>query len=164
MWNTDRVCGVEQAVSYLSGPEKIGWGAAPTLSCGMAVALARWERVIVEEAERHLHQRVQSVLHGTPYQCRAINGFPLPSEHSYANAIDVFGFRLADGATVSVELQFGSTSSPEGTTPEARFLRSVARRAFDEGLFSTVLTPYFNADHHNHLHLDLGRYRANGTK
>lgn len=161
---TKKVCGVEQAIAFLGGPEKINWGSPVVMSCGMGIALARWEHVLNEEAERLLHRRIKSVLHGAPYQCRKITGTALPSEHSYANAIDVFGFRLADDTVISVELQFGATTSAEGTTPEAKFLRSVSRRAFEEGIFSTVLTPYFNADHRNHLHLDLGRYRADGTR
>lgn len=44
------------------------------------------------------------------------------------------------------------------------FLRAVSRRANDEDVFSHVLTPFFDAHHKNHFHLDLARFRADGTR
>jgi hypothetical protein len=40
----------------------------------------------------------------------------------------------------------------------------VSQRAYDEEVFSHVLTPFFNAAHRNHFHLDLARYRGDGTR
>jgi hypothetical protein len=44
------------------------------------------------------------------------------------------------------------------------FLRSLARRLYDEDVFSVVLTPFFDALHRDHFHLDLARYRLDGTR
>ena len=80
-----------------------------------------------------------------------------------ANAIDIRRFRLADGRKVGVLEDFGiGQESP--SDPKALFLRSVANRLFDEGVFSTVLTPFFDSLHHNHFHLDLARYRVDGSR
>ena len=39
-------------------------------------------------------------------------------------------------------------------------MREVARRAFEEDVFSVVLTPAFDDHHKGHLHLDMAHYRA----
>jgi hypothetical protein len=85
------------------------------------------------------------------------------SEHSFANAIDVRSFRLEDGRSVSVERHFGRPGT-EPTTPEGRFLRDLAHRLYDEGVFSVVLTEFFDRLHRDHFHLDLARYRIDGTR
>ena len=48
--------------------------------------------------------------------------------------------------------------------PAGAFLRAVSQRAYDEDIFSHVLTPFFNAAHRNHFHVDLARYRGDGTR
>ena len=48
-------------------------------------------------------------------------------------------------------------------TAETRFLREAARALYDEGVFSVVLTPAYDRLHHDHFHLDLARYRVDGT-
>jgi hypothetical protein len=63
-------------------------------------------------------------------------------------AIDVAGFRLSDGTTVSVEHDWSESG------PKRQFLRHLARRACS--YFSVVLTPDSNAEHHDHIHLDIG--------
>jgi hypothetical protein len=84
------------------------------------------------------------------------------SEHAYANAIDVESFILASGRRVSV---LGGFERGEPThTRAGSFLRAVSRRAYDEAIFSNVLTPFFDDLHRNHFHLDLARYRNDGTR
>src|SRR5688572_19314862 len=39
-------CGAEQVVSYRGGPAKIRYSSWPTLTCRMALSLARWEQVL----------------------------------------------------------------------------------------------------------------------
>jgi hypothetical protein len=36
-----------------------------------------------------------------------------------------------------------------------QFLAELVQSLYDERVFNVILTPEFNADHHNHLHLDL---------
>lgn len=157
------VCGAEQVVSYRGGPAKIRYSSWPTLTCRMALALSRWEQVVQEQAARELGQRVVRMAQGGTYNCRKMVRFDFVSEHSYANAIDIRELSLADGRRLSVARHFGVLAGPPQTR-EARFLRSVAERAFDERLFSVVLTPYWDRLHHDHFHLDLARYHVDGTR
>ena len=76
------------------------------------------------------------------------------SEHSTANAIDLSGFRLADGTSVSVLGDWRSNGA------KARFLRDVRDGACR--LFSTALSPDYNEAHADHFHFDQARRGMGG--
>ena len=120
----------------------------------MAAALVVFERQVVQPAAvRNLGGPVTAIDHAGSYSCRRLygraeGGF---SEHATANAIDITGFRLADGSTVSVLRDWRS----EG--PKGRFLRDV--RDGSCRIFSTALSPDYNAAHADHFHLDQARAR-----
>ena len=157
-------CGAPQVVTYLSGPGKIAYNAQPVLTCAMALALASFERILQKEAADLFGSRVARIDQLGTYNCRVMSAYPTwVSEHSYANAIDIGSFTLANGRTVEVLRDFDVREAPP-TKPAAAFLRAVSRRANDEDVFSHVLTPFFDANHKNHFHLDLSRYRADGTR
>jgi hypothetical protein len=160
---TGHACGAPQVVVYagVAGGARIR--PAPLVTCGMALALARFETILQEEAERELGTRVASITQLGTYNCREMARFDLVSEHSYANAIDLTAFTLQDGRSISVARHFGKPGT-EPTRPEGRFLRAFARRLYDEGVFSVVLTEYFDRLHHDHFHLDMARYRIDGTR
>lgn len=156
-------CGAEQVVVYLGGPANIRYNAAPTLTCRMALALARFEQIAIEEAKAALGTGIARFSQIGTYSCRKMARFDWVSEHSYANAIDLAAVTLENGRRLTVEKHFGKTSeAPPG--PEARFLRTLANRAYDEALFSVVLTPYWDHLHRDHFHLDLARYRVDGSR
>jgi hypothetical protein len=156
-------CGAEQVVTYLGGPAKIRYNTPPLVTCRLALALGRLEQIAQEEAVRHLGKRITRLTQGGTYNCRKMVRFDFVSEHSYANAIDLKEFWLQGGRRVSVRQHFGALGKPPAT-PEAKFLRAVAERAFDEHLFSVVLTPYWDALHADHFHFDLARYHVDGTR
>lgn len=156
-------CGVEQALVYRRGPTRVRFSPAPVVSCGVALGLARLEPLMQEEAERELGQSVVRVEQGGTYNCRKMARFALVSEHAYANAIDIRAVTLKNGRRLTVLGGFGKLDA-EATRPEARFWRTLARRLYDEGVFSVVLTPYFDALHRDHLHLDQARYRVDGSR
>jgi len=156
-------CGAEQAVVYKGGPERIRYNTSPLLSCGMALALARFERVLSEEAQKHFGQAVARIEQGGTYNCRKMAQHNLVSEHSYANAIDIRAVVLKNGKRISVLNHFGSTTATK-LSREARFLRALSHRSYDEDVFSVVLTPFFDTLHRDHLHFDLARYRVDGTR
>lgn len=157
-------CGAPEVVLYLGGPEKIAYSSPPLLTCTMALALARFETVVEEEAVRDFGKRVKKIDHLGTYACREMANYPgWTSEHSYANAIDLAVFTLEDGRAVSVLKDFQKTDK-EPTTKNALFLRTISHRAYDEDLFSNVLTEYFDSLHKNHFHLDMSRYRTDGTR
>lgn len=156
-------CGVEQAVVYQRGPLQVRYNTAPVVSCGMALGLARLEAVLDEEARRHLGSGIARIEQGGTYNCRKMARFRLVSEHSYANAIDIRSVTLENGRKLTVLATFGKVDA-EARRPEARFWRSAANRLYDEGAFSVVITPFFDALHRDHLHLDQARYRLDGSR
>jgi hypothetical protein len=156
-------CGAHEAVVYRGPRDGVRWNSAPIVSCGMALALGRFETVLGELSEAELGSRVVRIEQGGTYNCRKMARFDMVSEHSYANAIDVRSFRLADGRTVSVQRHFKRRGSAP-LTREGHFLRSLARRLYDDGVFSVVLTEYFDPLHRDHFHFDLARYRIDGTR
>jgi hypothetical protein len=157
-------CGAEQVVEYRGSPSRIRYNAAPVLTCTMALALVRFERALQEEAETHFRSRVKRLTHAGTYSCRRMARYSsMVSEHSYANAIDLRAVTLENGRSIDVLHGFGAPGA-DPATPEARFLRRAANRAYDEKIFSVVLTPSFDALHRDHFHLDMARYRVDGTR
>lgn len=121
------------------------------MSCALASRLVRFEREAVEPlAERDLRRRVVAITHLGAYSCRANTGRSGElSQHAYGRAIDISGFRFADGSSTSIRHDW------HGHSAAAYFLHDVARNACR--YFSVVLTPDSNRDHYNHFHLDIGR-------
>jgi hypothetical protein len=69
------------------------------------------------------------------------------STHATASAMDVSGFRLADGSRISLLADW------DGQGPEAAFLRRVRDGACD--WFGLTLSPDFNRLHADHFHLQV---------
>lgn len=145
-------CGWENAVRVR---EVAGAQLKPAvLSCPAASALTMWLlHEVLPAAREHLGQEVVGVTHFGSYACRNIRsggriGSSRRSEHATADAIDVAGFRLRDGSTVSVLRDW------EDTGAQSEFLRAVHRGACR--YFRVVLGPEANAVHRNHFHLDRG--------
>jgi hypothetical protein len=161
---TKILCGAPQVVTYLRGPGAIAYNGAPLLTCTMALALAQWEKILQEESLAIFKTKVASIEHIGTYSCREMMRFKgWVSEHAYANAIDIGSFVLKDGRTINVYRDFDiGDDTPKKAA--GQFLRVVSRRANDEDVFSHVLTPFYDAIHKNHFHLDLSRYRADGTR
>lgn len=146
---TQGFCEVRNAVRLTDGLLP----GAPAMTCPMALATAAWTRHVVQPAAGELFQaRVARVDHYGTYACRNVYGRAQgrPSEHAFANALDVAGFRLADGRRLSVAADFRD----EGA--RGAFLLRVRDGACP--WFRSVLSPDYNAAHADHLHLDFGRY------
>jgi hypothetical protein len=156
-------CGAEQVVTYLGGPAKIRYSPPPLLTCRLALAVARFEELAQEAALLHLGRRIVRIKQMGTYNCRKMVRFDFISEHSYANAIDIKELWLEEGRRVRVREHFGPLDAPPPTA-EGRFLRSLAERAYDTGVFSVVLTPFWDRLHADHFHLDLARYRVDGSR
>lgn len=122
-------------------------------SCPLAVAYAMFERHTLQPAaQAAFGQRVARVDHLGSFACRNMynreNG--ALSQHASANALDIAGFRLADGRSISVLKDWPKQNQ------DAQFLRKVRDGACEA--FSVVLSPDYNAAHRNHFHLDVGRW------
>ena len=158
------ICGAPQVVTYVRGPADVAWNIAPVVTCSMALAIAAFERLAQNEATTIFGSPIARIDQIGTYSCREVAAYPgTVSEHSYANAIDIGRFVLKSGKSVEVLRDF-ERSEGTPTKPSGIFLRVVSRRANDEDVFSHVLTPFFNATHNNHFHLDLARYRLDGTR
>lgn len=150
-------CGTPAPIRLLRLPDGVEIVPAATVTCPAAEALGRWVlEAAGAEAEAQLGTDLVAILNGTSYECRGQNrqaGAKL-SEHAFANAFDVMGFRLRKGGEIAVSAQAGET-------PEARFVAAVRGGACR--YFSTVLGPGSDPAHADHLHLDL-RARNRGVR
>jgi hypothetical protein len=128
------------------------------IQCQMARALTSWTRGSVQSAARAAFgERVVKIETMGAYSCRNVIGGRGTgrSEHATANAVDISAFILSDGRRVSIK------GGWNGTSDEREFLRDVRRAACKT--FNTVLSPEYNAAHHDHLHFDLGRTMKDGS-
>lgn len=121
------------------------------ISCPTARVVDQWmEAVVQPAAQRHLRSRVATVHQAGGFVCRNTRGGRL-SEHARGRAIDIWGFELADGSKALVRDHW------RGAGARSRFLQDVAQRSC--AVFHVVLGPGSDADHHDHLHLDLGEWK-----
>ena len=157
------VCGAPQAVKYVRGPEGISFSPRPVTTCQLALGLARFESLAQRLSLQHFGVRIKSIRQGGTYNCRSMARFRLVSEHSYGNAIDLYEFTLENGKKISVLRHFGKPGQ-EPAGKEGRFLRELARAAFDEGVFSVVVTRFFDELHRDHIHVDMAHYRTDGSR
>ena len=128
--------------------------AAPVMTCPLALGYVLWDRQVLAPAARAvMGSRLTRVDHYGTYACRTIYGRPgeRPSQHARAAALDVAGFRFADGRRATVSADFRADSD------EGRFVRAARDGACR--VFGAVLSPDYNAAHADHLHLDQSPYR-----
>ena len=125
------------------------------IQCPLAVRYVLWDRQVLRPAAQSVFgSEVARVDDFGSYSCRRIYGSQSaadkPSEHARANALDIGGITLKDGRRVSVLADWNGTG-PAGTQGSV-FLKRLRDGACR--VFSTVLTPDYNAAHANHLHFD----------
>jgi hypothetical protein len=132
---------------------------AALLRCPMIPQVERWITQVVAPAARyHYGAPLAEISVAGSYSCRPMNhvdGARL-SEHGYANAIDVSGFTMVDGQTVSVKRDWN------GNPRDQAFLRDVHQGSCR--FFTTVLSPNYDRNHRDHFHLDLARHGREGLK
>lgn len=148
------ICGERSPMSVTAvrvNGREIGFSTPVTTNCAMAGALADWVGEVDAYANAALDSPIVTLVTGTSMMCRNRNGGDegFTSEHGFANALDVVGFTLADGRSINVEADWMPAAAPEG-----RLLRQAHGAAC--GRFTTVLGPEANAEHEDHLHVDLG--------
>jgi hypothetical protein len=131
-----------------------------TLTCPMVAAVDQWlEKIVQPAAMARFGQPVVELRTMGTYSCRRMNNGSRSarmSEHAYANAIDVGGFRLADGSIITVLRGW------KGGLEEQNFLREIHAGACRN--FATVLGPGADAFHHDHFHFDLARHGRTGDR
>lgn len=124
-------------------------------SCPLAVAYALFDiHALQPAAQAVFGEQVTRIDHLGSFACRNLysrSAAPL-SQHASANALDIAGFRLADGRRITVLGDWKDQGR------NGQFLRRVRDGACQQ--FNTVLSPDYNAAHRNHLHVDMGRWQV----
>lgn len=115
-------------------------------------------RVAVPSAKLHLDKKLAEIKTSTSYQCRTRNGAKgaKVSEHGFANALDITGFKFDDGTILPVSPKTNIASKDDLNI--AKFQAVV--RAGSCAYFTTVLGPGTNADHNDHFHFDLAHRKS----
>lgn len=149
------ICGLTQPlmVGALAG-DSVQLDSVATLDCPMVAALDTWIAEVVQPvAQARFGSAVVQIDTMGSYSCRAMNGASGShiSEHAFGNAIDIAGFRLADGRRLTVVHDW-----TRGDDQSQAFLRDVHAGACNT--FTTVLGPGYNAFHYNHIHVDLAMH------
>jgi hypothetical protein len=144
-------CGLEAAVRPTQS--HVAYNRSFDVTCGMMAALYWYEAELHRLARQHLGGSIARVDQLGTYACRNVNGAASGrrSQHATANAIDIAGFRLADGRRVSTLDDWGED------TAEGRFLAAARDEACR--FFDVLLSPDYNRLHANHFHPDLGGFR-----
>jgi len=148
-------CGIENPVLVSGLPNGVGVSPASLMGCPAAEGISRWlSEVVMPEAERQLQSVPTKLLIGTSYQCRDQRNGEKLSEHAFGNGLDIMGLEFAKRAPVTI-------GKHADNAPDAAFEMSIRKGACP--IFNTVLGPGSDADHGDHLHLDLrqrkGDYR-----
>ena len=140
-------CGYEDAA--ILRHTAVSYGGDVLMRCGALVPLLLWQRHVVEPAAQQMFgTRVTAIRNYGTYSCRNVNHARLGrrSQHATANAIDVAGFVLADGTRISIARDWHDAGA------KGRFLHAVRDGACR--FFGVVLSPDYNALHHDHFHMD----------
>lgn len=125
------------------------------LDCRLVVALLAWAPTLRAAG-------VARIEHYSVYRPGARIGRGRPSGHAFALAIDAGRFILADGRELDVLTDWPDKTrgvdpcAPREEEPETQaLLRRAVCDAVARDLFQVVLTPHANAEHRNHLHLEV---------
>ena len=150
----ERQCGAQsplELTGVLANGRMVPLSGTVTTDCGMASAMPGWISAVDSYLKAREKTQITGVMVGTSYMCRNVNNASEGnlSFHAFADAMDVTGFKLEDGRTVTVSGDWADPLSSEG-----RLLRYAHDAACSE--FTTVLGPEANALHHDHFHVDLG--------
>jgi hypothetical protein len=132
---------------------------ADLLDCRLALSLDDFAATIAQRG-------IVEILMLSAYRTRAESGCTYKydgEQHCAALAVDVGSFKRRDGTVLNVERDFHgrvgtltcrNEAHPTPETPAAKELWDIACDAAGKN-FLVVLTPNWNIEHRNHLHLEL---------
>ena len=130
----------------------------PTIGCPLASALDEWMTDAVQPAAiAWFGEPVVEIDQLDAYSCRTVDSIPGEnlSEHSFGNAIDIAGYKFADGRTITDKADY-----LRGDPQSKGFLHEIFAAACAR--FKNVLGPGY-PEHDDHFHLDLAPQQADGT-
>ena len=147
-------CGAVDAIQLdnviLTDQSKVSVAPPATLRCTMAEQVAIWLREDVAPLALKRGAPLRGLDNFDSYECRGRNrvrGATL-SEHGRANALDVRGFKLANGEVIGL-------TDVDVAKPWRESVRASACARF-----STVLGPGSDGNHEEHIHVDLAERRG----
>lgn len=144
-------CGIQDAVR-LRSVSGVTLSQSALMDCTTAKALKRWTDKGAKPALRRTGGGLASYRVAAHYACRTRNnqsGARI-SEHGKGRAIDISGFQMKDGTTLTVLNDWNSR--------HRRALRKMHKAAC--GPFGTVLGPNSDRFHRDHFHFDTARHRG----
>lgn len=146
-------CGIALPISISILPGNVAFSGDTRLRCETALALAKWVDGIVLRAAKTWkpEARLSEIRHASTYVCRSRNGVSgaRVSEHGKGNAVDIASFVFSDGTTLSIEPRYREADMAEAFQRTVRFGACLH--------FTTVLGPFSDAFHNDHLHLDIAK-------
>ncbi|MEX0371149.1 MAG: extensin family protein [Tateyamaria sp.] len=144
-------CGVPEAVR-LRSVSGVSLSQSAVMDCTTAKALKRWTEKSAKPALRNTGGGLVGFRVAAHYACRTRNNQPGAriSEHGKGKAIDISGFQLKNGTSLTVLNDWNSR--------HRRALRSMHKGAC--GPFGTVLGPNSDRFHRDHFHFDTARHRG----
>lgn len=147
-------CHVEDPIILhppINGVDLIYYDGTPTpnitAACNMAQAL-------VQTVDDVRPLGVTAIRHIGTYNCRVISGTSTLSRHSFADAIDIYGFDFEDGSSYTL-IDDWEHDTEDPMSQAAAFLYDAAYRWHDAFIWNIILTPNYNAAHDNHFHVDM---------
>lgn len=142
-------CGLPDGVEVTS-VSGIPLSTPAKIDCPTAGALAHWVDFAVIPSFGKLGGGVARIETASSYNCRPQNNIPGAkiSEHGRGRAVDISGFRLVNGTTVTVLDGWGQGQ-------HGMILKTIRRAACST--FATVLGPGSDPYHSDHFHLDTAR-------
>lgn len=154
--NDGKACGIDKPVLLKSLSGGVTVEPEATVRCDTARQLARWMDGSVKPAlEAAMPGETITLLsQASAYVCKNRNGAEEGkiSEHAFGNALDIAGFTLKSGKTITIR------PADREPTLEGAFQRAITEAACL--YFTTVLDPGSDAAHQNHLHLDVKERRG----
>jgi len=144
-------CGLSDAVG-ITAVSGVRLSTRSTMDCTTAKALKTWVDNSARPALAGKGGGLRKIQVAAHYACRRRNNAKTGklSEHANGRAIDISGFEMADGSSISVLTGWNAGSS-------SRALQRMHAEAC--GPFGTVLGPRANRFHLDHFHFDTMRYR-----
>ncbi|MEI4262103.1 extensin-like domain-containing protein [Roseovarius sp. D0-M9] len=145
-------CGIDDAVRVRS-IDGIALSQHALMDCRTASAVKTWIATGMKPAVGSYGGGVAQLRVSAHYACRTRNNQSgaKVSEHGRGRAIDISGFLLRDGRTITL-------LSDWGRGQKGQILSRMHRSAC--GPFGTVLGPESDRFHKDHFHFDTARYRS----
>ena len=127
-------------VSEISGVKLVP---PATINCAEAMALSHW---VTHGLQPAFDNTVVRLNVADSYSCRPRNNVPgnKVSVHGLGQAIDIAGFKLSDGRTLTVADDYG------------RQMKAAQKAGC--GTFHTILGPGSDGYHENHIHFDVASH------